>query len=387
MAEPIWVDHIPVRPGGNLIFEEGRLELHPKLLIGLGYDSNVDAVASGAEEDAYARGVAGLLVYWLPAIADRFSADVQVDARRYLERDDRDFTGGWVRLGWTRESAVGPLATVTADGMLVDDPLIETGRQVQRARYEGQTGWWMRGASNAIRLGAGVIGEDFLENAGVFDEHERDYLRPQAAVEWWHGQAAGPTRFGLRVMADQLHYHQSDSDYQDGTGVAVTALVTHYFAPLLQLNGHIGVEHRQYDDDFAHNSAFDDQTITRPIGELLLRWDPEEYSRVDVGVASRVIPTVEANAAFLLHAWVHSRLRLRRTFGVLAEVDLYDLQRSGTAVGEGTRDKTFRLRAGIEVWARDGLVIRALGGADFGEPEERDGYTRTVASIDTAFAW
>lgn len=387
IRDEIWVDRIPVRPGGNLIYDEGRLELHPKLLLGLGYDSNVDAAPSDPDDDVYARGVAGVLLYWLPAIADRFTVDAQIDAKRYLERDDRDFTGGRLRLGWTRESALGPLATVVADGMLVDDPLIETGRQVQRARYEGQAGWWLRGTSNAIRLGVGMVGEDFLEDAGVFDERERDYLRPQASAEWWYGRADGPTRLGLRMMFDRIDYRQAGSDYQDGSGVALLGLVRHYLSPLLQVSGHLGVEHRRYADDFAGDPAYDDQTFTRPVGELMLRWDPEEYSRVDVGIGSLVVPTIEANAAYLIQAWVHGRWRLQRSLGVLAEVNVFDLQRSGTATGDQPRDLTLRLRSGVEIWARDGLVIRALGGTDIGEPENGDGYNRLIGTLDTVFVW
>ncbi|MBA3700063.1 MAG: hypothetical protein H0W78_14535 [Planctomycetes bacterium] len=385
--EPLWVDRIPVRPGGNLIYDEGRLELHPKLLLGLGYDSNVDATATNPDDDVYARGVAGVVVYWLPAIADRFSADVQVDAKRYLDRDDRDFTGGRLRLGWTRESALGPLATVVADGMLVDDPLIETGRQVQRARYEGQAGWWMRGTSNVIRLGVGAVGEDYREDAGVFDERERDYLRPQATIEWWYGRADGPTRLGLRLAGDRIDYREAGSPYQDGSGVALIGLVRHHFTPLLQLNGHLGIEHRRYADDFSGDPAFDDQTITRPVGELLLRWDPEEYSRLDLGIGSVVVPTIDANAAYLVQAWMHGRWRLQRSLGVLAEVNVFALERSGTATGATPNDLTLRVRAGVEIWARDGLVIRALGGTDIGEPENGAGYHRLLGTLDTVFLW
>lgn len=385
--EPLWVDRIPVRPGGNLIYDEGRLELHPKLLLGLGYDSNIDATATDPDDDVYARGVAGVVVYWLPTIADRFTTDVQVDAKRYLDRDDRDFTGGRLRLGWTRESALGPLATVVADGMLVDDPLIETGRQVQRARYEGQAGWWMRGTSNVIRLGVGAVGEDFLEDAGVFDERERDYLRPQATIEWWYGRADGPTHLGLRLAGDRIDYRDDGSPYQDGSGVALIGLVRHFFTPLLQLNGYLGVEHRRYTDDFAANPGYDDQTITRPVAELLLRWDPEEYSRLDLGVGSLVVPTIEANAAYLMQVWMHGRWRLQRSLGVLAEVTLYALERSGTATGDAPADLTLRVRAGVEIWARDGLVIRALGGTDIGEPENGAGYDRMLGTLDTVFVW
>lgn len=386
-SQEMWVDRIPVHPGGNLIYDDGCLELHPKVLLGLGYDSNVDAAPSSPDDDMYARGLAGVLVYWLPAVADRFTLDTYVDAKRYLDRDDRDFTGGRLRLGWTRESALGPLATVVADGMLVDDPLIETGRQVQRARYEGQAGWWTRGNANTIRLGVGVVGEDYLEDAGVFTKDERDYLRPQVAAEWWYGRAGGPTKLGVRATVDRIDYRDGGSPYQDGTGVALVGLITHYFAPTLQLTGHAGIEHRRYADDFAEDPAYDDQTITRPIGELMLRWDPEEYSRLDVGIASIVVPTVEANAAYLLQAWIHGRWRLQRSFGVLAEVSLFQLERSGTATGATPQDLTLRVRGGCEVWARDGLVIRALGGADIGEPESGAGYERLVASIDTAFVW
>jgi hypothetical protein len=123
------------------------------------------------------------------------------------------------------------------------------------------------------------------------------------------------------------------------------------------------------------------------VGELLLRWDPEEYSRLDVGISSIVVPTIDANAAYLLQGWVHGRWRLQRSFGILAEINLYQLERSGTAASDPPEDLTLRVRAGCELWARDGLVIRALGGADIGEPESVEGYERLVASIDTAVAW
>jgi len=383
----IWVDRIPVRPGGNLIYNEGRLELHPKVILGLGYDSNVEAAPSNPDDDLYARGVAGILLYWLPAVADRFTADAYADAKRYLDRDDRDFTGGRLRLGWTRESALGPLAAVVADGLLFDDPLIETGRQVQRARYEGSAGYWLRGTSNAVRLAIGVIGEDYLEDAGVFDERERDYLRPQMTGEWWHGRADGPTRLGLRGVVDRIDYRQGGSDYQDSAGVALHGLISHRFSPLVQLTGHFGVEMRRFANDFAEDPAFDDEQIIRPVGELLLRWDPEEYSRLDLGIASHVVPTIEANAAYLLQAWIHGRWRLQRSFGVVGELDVYQLERSGTATGASPQDLTMRVRGGVEVWARAGLVIRALAGGDIGEPEIGDGYDRMLVTLDTAVVW
>jgi hypothetical protein len=387
VPEPIWVDRVPVRPGGNLIYDEGRVELHPKVLLGVGYDSNIDAVPTGGDQDFYARGLAGVLLHWLPLLADRFSLDGQIDAKRYHERGDRDFTGGRLRLGWTRESALGPVAAVLLDGMLVDDPLIETGRQVQRARHEGQANAWWRGSNNVFRLEAGMVGEDFLEDAGAFDQDERDYLRPRLIGEWWYGRSDAATRLGARVGADRIIYRQDGSDYQDGSGLAVVFLVTHFFSSSLQVNGHIGVEHRIYDDDFAEDPAHDDQVITRPIGQLVLRWDPEEYSRVDVGVASLVVPTIGSNAAYLMQTWVHARWRLLRSFGVLGEADLISVERSGTSDGDPPLDFTIRLRVGAELWARDGIAIRLLGGTDTGEPEGRDGYDRVIATLDTVFAW
>lgn len=385
--EIIWIDRIPVVPSGNLIFDDGRVELHPKLLLGLGYDSNLDATPKNPDGDVYARGLAGLQMYWLPGVADRIVLDGQFETRRYQDRHDHDFTGGRVQVGWTRESAIGPLAAVMLGGMLVDDPLIETGVQVLRSRYDVDAGWWMRGTLNTIRFGVSAVAENFLEDAVVFDAYERDYTRPRLSAEWRYGRSDGQTILGLRVEFDRINYQQSGSDYQDGSGVDLSALVDHHFAPLLSLFGSAGIEHRRYSDNFSRNAVYGDATMVRPTGQLLLRWDPEEYTRVDIGVASQVTPTIDANAAYLLQGWLHARWRLRRSLGIFGEVDYYDLQRSGSAISDNPHTLTLRLRTGTEIWARDGFVIRLTVGSDRGNLGNSAAYERYLTTVDTAFTW
>ena len=186
---------------------------------------------------------------------------------------------------------------------------------------------------------------------------------------------------------DHINYQQSGSNYQDGSGVALSALIDQHFAPLLSLFGSAGVEYRKYSDHFARNAVYGDATMVRPTGQLLLRWDPEEYTRVDVGVASQVTPTIDANAAYLLQGWLHARWRLRRSLGIFGEVDYYDLQRSGSATSDNPHTLTLRLRTGIEIWARDGFVIRLTVGSDRGNLGNSAAYERYLTTVDTAFTW
>jgi hypothetical protein len=128
--------------------------------------------------------------------------------------------------------------------------------------------------------------------------------------------------------------------------------------------------------------------VARPVGQVLLRWDPEEYSRVDLGIAGMLTPTIDANSAYLLQAWTHARWRLLRWFGIVGEVTIYDLQRSGEADGSADHERTLRARTGVELWARDGMVIRLMGGLDQGNPGGgSDDYLRLIGLLDTAFAW
>ena len=81
------------------------------------------------------------------------------------------------------------------------------------------------------------------------------------------------------------------------------------------------------------------------------------------------------------------RWRLRRSFGIFTAIEVYDLQRSGVAIGSVPDQLTTRVRAGVELWARDGMVIRGSIGGERGDSSQAVTYYRGMAALDAALVW
>ena len=61
--QPVPVKDFNVRPMANFAYADNRLVLHPKALVGVGYDSNVYAETTNEHSGTFVRGLVGVLVW------------------------------------------------------------------------------------------------------------------------------------------------------------------------------------------------------------------------------------------------------------------------------------------------------------------------------------
>ena len=126
--ETVTVDGTDVRPVGGGLDTGGSHVIHPKAMLGLGYDSNVFAVENGEEDDVYGRAIAGVVGRWELGVSHLIEYDVELEGQVYADVDDSDMLGGRGDIEWAYEGLANVVNTSLSYNRF-DDPLIETGEQ------------------------------------------------------------------------------------------------------------------------------------------------------------------------------------------------------------------------------------------------------------------
>ena len=100
----------------------------------------------------------------------------------------------------------------------IDDPLVESGRQIQRQVFEG--GWRSArsGLVSRTEMGLVVAYEDFLEDALAFTKDNRDSLFGVADVTYYHATAEQSEWFGRFAPSIWTYPKGEDGPYRDGYG-------------------------------------------------------------------------------------------------------------------------------------------------------------------------
>ncbi len=379
--ERVSVGVFSIVPMGNLVHAQGRGELHPKALLGVGWNSNVYGTQSNPTADAYLRELAGLEYRFRPVVDQLVVADVEVDRRDQLKEDRLDITGGVASLQWLRQ---GPRleSDVRAGYGINDDPLLETGEPVRNdeAIATGSASWI--GALSRTTLAFNAKRVDYTEDSRFFDKDQRDYWRYGPIIEFARRRAVDSDTF-VRVRIDRIDYDVQER-YADSIGAHGTIGWRNRFGARSRIELGAGVDHRRYEAAVGKDA----QSITRPAVEATGRWSWEEGSELSASLFSNIQDAVAGGGAWMYGGDVEVRYRLLRRAFVRALVGYTRILGDDRIPGGVAEDREVRYgEVGAGYHFRAGFAVRVLAGYATSDSTIGQDYERTRALSEVAFVF
>lgn len=384
----VLVKDIAVEPRANLTADNGTLRVHPKALLGAGFNSNIFAEADGNENDGlYLRALAGLEADWRLNPHNKLNLNGEFEGLTYTDRDndEGDLLGGKFDADWHwRESRND--ARIHGGYARYDDPLIQTGEQILRQDITGSALVTMQGATIRTVVDVGITALDYLEDGSGFTEKSRDntvyHLTGRVGVT----TARDTFYYGL-VGVDRIDYWDN-LQYNDSNGITVGVGTQVRLGERAVLTAEGGVTYRVYDDNFGGVSNYDDENVLAPYLSIAARWPWESGSQVGLNVFSRIDESLTANAAWVYGATLDGRYRLLARSALFGSIGGYHSEDSGQGPGITTETRdTLEFIAGFEHAITKGLVGRLKGAYTDSTADLGNDFTRYIISVDLAAAF
>lgn len=378
--EPVPVGGFTLPPAGNLEFSEGRFVVHPKALVGCGWNSEVDGQA-----DAYGRGIIGTVVRYLPNPLWDGTLDGEFEGLRYRRVDDQDAHIGRLVLQVDHHAATGE-DRFRGGWVRTQDALLVSGEQVVRdvagtdlrMRRGDEAGWWQ---------GDGVWElTDYQEATSLFGANEADHQRITAGLRIGYG---GRREAGCDVGAsvEGVRYAQS-TRYNDCRALRSTAGISWPLGGRSLLRAEGGVEMRRYADDYLGDPASDDRMVVWPVGDLGATWGWSDESEGQLRAVSRVADSLVANAETSLGIEGIIRWRFDEDTRLEGSAGVFHDRDSGAPAGvEPVRRTVDRGRVSVVRTIARGLGLRLFCEGTRVTSDPGDGYDRLVVAADLAYTY
>lgn len=385
--KPVPVKDFSVRPMANLAYSDNRLLLHPKVLVGLGYDSNVYAETRDENSGTFVRGLVGVLLDYRINPHQSLAIDGEFETKTYLkeENDEGDLIGGRAALDyrWQEERNSAGLH-LGYDRF--NDPLIQTGEQVLRQTVDGNLSGAFSTSAILSVVRIGVVSTDYLEDAAYFTEQSRDNNEIDATLRIGYSEARDTFYYAL-IGYESVQYDE-DTQFNSSNGVTGGVGLQVRLGERASLTAEGGVTYRIYDDNFAGSTAWDDEEVLAPYLNIAARWPWEQGSHIGLRLFSRLDESITANAAWVYGGIFDGRLRMAQHTGLFGSVSIYQSKDSGSGSGIQAEERTTQEgQAGIEHELRRGVVVRVKGTYTDSESKTATDFDRFVAVIEAAAAF
>jgi hypothetical protein len=385
--QPVQVKDFSVRPMANLAYADNKLVVHPKVLVGIGYDSNVYAETTDENSGMFVHGLAGVVLDYRLNPHQSLAFDGEFETVTYLknENDDADLVGGRAAADYRWEEARNN-ADLHLGYARFNDPLIQTGEQVLRQTVDGHIGGEFTSSVVRSVVQVGIVSTDYLEDATYFTESSRDNNQFDATLRIGYSEARDTFYYALlgyqRVAYDEDTQFNSSNGVTGGLGLQVR------LGERSRLTAEAGATYRVYDNNYAGNTAWDDEKVLAPYLNVAAVWPWEEGSHVGVRLFSRLDESITANAAWVYGGILDGRLRMAQHTGLFASVGVYQTKDSGSGSGIQVEERTTTEgQAGIEHELRRGVVVRAKGTYTDSDSKTANDFTRTILALEAAAAF
>ena len=208
---------IPMGDLGNF----SSWDIHPKALVGTGYDSNIFGEENNTDSDLFLRGIAGITTRWNSQQTAEVTANAEYETKQFIDskNDGADFNGGTVEVLYENE---GLLNTITAHlgWIRADDPTISTGETLATSTLTASAGYRHEGLNDTYSLGGLALDTDYLEDGRNFDAEERD--RTQFFVDGTYGRAINEGEYWYVRGQFESSTYATNRTYSDSWAFGVT---------------------------------------------------------------------------------------------------------------------------------------------------------------------
>lgn len=382
---PVMVGDLSLAPGGNLRDAEHRFELHPKALLGSGWNSTAVVPPAGdGSPDYYAHALAGMLLRYHPRLGLDLEIDGELQQQRYESNPVLDTRGG---LLWARIDRVAPELSWHGDGgwRRYQEALQSTGELVVQDHYQlrgriaHDSPFWWESADAAVSI------LDYRQGTSTFDERQGDHVTGDVGVRV--GIADGDDRGFLSLRGQMVRYAQADR-FNDCTAFTLSAggLIT--ASPRSNLQLEAGVEMRRYAADYLHDAANDDSEALAPWCDLRGTWSWREGNRLGARLYSDLTDSITSNATWSLGAEVSGRIQLSGRCSTEASAGLSENRDGGiTSSGATVQRQIAQGSLAGQYALAEGLAARLRATVNQVSSSADDGYDRLIIGLDLAYTY
>jgi hypothetical protein len=381
------VKDINVRPMANLASDDDTFTIHPKVLVGVGYNTNVYAEPVDENQGFYYRGLAGVLLGLRLNEHSRLAFDGEAEGLAYLkeENDQANLAGGRASLDYLWQESRNS-ARVHAGYARFDDPLIQTGQQVLRETYDGYASLNLTGtvARNVIKVGGQRT--DYLENALGFTEDSRD--NNTFSVTLRSGCTHARDSFYYVLLGYENTSYDENTQFNDFAGYTAGLGGQVRLGERATATVEAGATYRVYANDYGGSAAYDDETVVAPYASLAIVVPWEEGSHFGAQAFSRLDESLTANAAWIYGVGVDARYRLALNAGLFGALMEYQSKDSGHGPGIAAEERlTTEAVIGVDYELCRGLTGRLKVNYTESDSELNNDFTRIIVAVDLAAAF
>jgi len=390
-APPVQVKDFYVKPMANLNFRNGTITIDPKVLVGIGYDSNIFSVPEGTTKnaDGFYVGMVGLTLRDRLNDHNRVVIDGEFETDRYFnstKNDQGDLTGGHARADyfWTDKQA----DEIHAEGeyQKFRDPLIETGETILRQTTDASLYGTWNGPKSRVVIGGSFVRTDYLQDSLFFVASARSNDTYQGDIRV--GYAPARESFYYVMLAAIATRYDFNTEFNNSGGGIAALGVQKLLGTRTSLLIEAGVEHKNYSNDFNADPEYNDKSVSRPYGNLFLNWKWEEGSNVGIRGFSTLDDSLTANSAWIIGGDIEARYRLAARAALFGSVTGYRSKDDGHAIGIDTEVRTTEVvELGAEYVLRRGLVTRVKGDYTNSKSVDENTFHRVVGVWEIAAAF
>lgn len=384
---PVRVKDLNVQPRANLTADDGTLTLHPKAMVGVGYNSNIFAEATDEKSDLYVQGLIGLQADWRLNAHNSVAFNGEFEGLSYADSDYSagNMVGGLLN-GDYRWHEANNDARVHVGYARFNDPLIETGEQILRENIDGSAIVTLQGATMRTVIDAGVVALNYLEGGSGFTADSRDNTVYHAIGRLGMTSARDTFYYAL-IGIDYIDYWKN-TQYNDSNGLTVGLGAQVRLGERSVLSAEGGVTYRAYDDNFGGIVSYDDETVYAPYVSVTARWPWESGSQVGLNLFSRIDESLTANAAWVYGAQLDGRYRLLARSGLFGSLGGYHSEDSGQGPGITVEKRnTIEASVGVDHEIAKGLVGRLRLTYTDSDAEISNDFARYIVAFDLATAF
>jgi hypothetical protein len=357
---PVQIKDFYVKPAANLTFFGDTLTIDPKVLAGIGYDTNIFAQPSGENvNDGYYLGLVGVTLRDRLNEHNRVVVDGNFEVDRYFNANYKaaDLTGGNARADyyWTDQRN----DEIHAEGEYAKyrDPLVDIGEPLLRQTADASLYGTYNGSNARLVIGGSFVRTDYLENSPYFiaDDRTNDVYEADLRIGWARGKDA----FYYALAEIQTTQYANNAEFNNSTGYIAGIGAQVKLAAKTTGILEVGVVERHYSNNFEGIATYDDENVYGPYGNLGMRWDWEPGSHVGIKAFSTLVDSYTANAAWVYGGEFDIRYRLAARAAVFASVTYYHSIDDGSLPGVEVEVRNTAVgEIGAEYVLRRGLVTR-----------------------------
>jgi hypothetical protein len=391
-SDQIAVGGFAIEPMGHLTSPDGAVTVHPKALLGGGYNSNVYATEHHRHDAGFISGIAGVDVDWAITERDRLLGDAEYVGQAYYHNASRNLQGG---AGTARylHAAEDWDGHAQASYARTNDPFISTGEQIKHDDIGAEVGGDYRWSEENAALALTYASRNYLEDSLTFSKDDRDYRDTGANGRFGH-ELGDESEVYIKAAWDYRNYVKNTTPsgtrgFNDSVGVLAMLGWKSKLWTRSAVLAELGAIYRTYRYDFARNAAYNDQNVLAPAANAAFLWNFEPGSYVAARLYSTIEDSVSANAAWLYGAVVDGRYRLLEKAALFGAVGAYELRDSGhsqlTSSPE-VRD-TAEITLGAEYALSRGIAARLKEIYTDSNSKYFQDFTRNIITVELGFVY